>query len=60
MKNVIFSTRNIDELISDIANEIIRKLELLNNSSEEEILRSQKKSKRKNHSKSQKGGKPMT
>ncbi len=28
IKNVVLSTRNIDDLISDIANEVVRKIEL--------------------------------
>ena len=30
MHNVVFSTRNIDEFISDLANEVVRKIELWN------------------------------
>lgn len=32
MNNVVLSTRNIDELISDIANEVVRKMDLWNGS----------------------------
>lgn len=35
MKNVVLSTRNIDDLISDIANEVIRKLRLVEVSNKE-------------------------
>lgn len=36
MNNLIFSTKNIDDLISDIANEVVKKLSLLNNDSFQE------------------------
>ncbi len=30
MNNVVFSTRNIDDFISDVANEVVKKIELWN------------------------------
>lgn len=37
MNNLVFSTRNIDDFISDVANEVVRKLSLLNNSNNNEL-----------------------
>lgn len=36
MNNLIFSTKNIDDFISDVANEVVRKLSLVNNESSQE------------------------
>lgn len=37
MNNLIFCTRNIDDFITDVANEVVRKLTLLNNSNNNDI-----------------------